>query len=143
MERIKGRIPFGDDSIKEENLPREPWLQEGITVFKKRKENMEPTKEQKREFWKWYGLRQNHWTMRWFVDENTEADPQPRMDLNSLFKYAVPIAIDKIMAEQECSSDLAYWILFKKWLQELELDIPNHERTLFSVLYEVMKNGTD
>ena len=33
-------------------------------------------------------------------------------------------AIDKIMADQQCSSDVAYAILFKKWLQELELIIP-------------------
>ena len=44
--------------------------------------------------------------------------------LDACFKWLVPIAIDKIMAEQECSSDVAYAVLFKKWLQELELIIP-------------------
>jgi len=45
--------------------------------------------------------------------------------LNACFKWLVPKAIEKVMAEQECSSDVAYTILFKKWLQELELIIPN------------------
>lgn len=44
--------------------------------------------------------------------------------LDACFKWPVPKVIDKLMAEQECSSDLAYAILFKKWLQELELIIP-------------------
>ena len=50
--------------------------------------------------------------------------------LDACFKWLVPKAIDRIMTEQECSSDLAYAILFKKWLQELELDIPQHAPTL-------------
>lgn len=50
--------------------------------------------------------------------------------LDACFKHLVPKAIDKIMADQECSSDLAYAILFKKWLQELELDIPHCAPTL-------------
>ena len=29
------RLPFGDDSVKEENLPRDAWVQEGMTVFTK------------------------------------------------------------------------------------------------------------
>ncbi len=44
--------------------------------------------------------------------------------LDACFKHLVPKAIDKIMIEQECSNDIAYAILFKKWLQELELIIP-------------------
>ena len=60
------------------------------------------------------------------------------IDLNSLFKYAVPIAIDKIMAENEYSSDLTYEILFKRWLQELALIIPEADTALFLVLEEVL-----
>ena len=44
--------------------------------------------------------------------------------LDACFKWLVPITIDKIMSDQGCSSDVAYAILFKKWLQELELIIP-------------------
>jgi hypothetical protein len=45
------------------------------------------------------------------------------------------------MSEQECSSDLAYAILFKKWLQKLELDIPNHEGTLYWTIEEIFKSS--
>lgn len=44
--------------------------------------------------------------------------------LDACLKHLVPKAIDEIMAEHKCSSDVAYAILFKKWLQELELIIP-------------------
>lgn len=51
--------------------------------------------------------------------------PNFTQSLDACFKRLVPVAIDKIMAEQRCSSDVAYAILFKKWLQELELIIPD------------------
>ncbi len=63
---------------------------------------------------------------------------EPELDLNNLFKYAVPVFIAKVMAEQECSCDFAYAVLFKRWLQELELDIPNATGTLFKVLYKAL-----
>ena len=50
--------------------------------------------------------------------------PDLTTDLSACFRWLVPKAIDKIMAEQGCSRDVAYAILFKKWLQELELIIP-------------------
>ena len=65
--------------------------------------------------------------------------PDFTQSLDACFKWIVPKVIDKIMAEQECSSDLAYAVLFKKWLQKLELDIPNHEGTLFWAIWEVLK----
>ncbi len=61
---------------------------------------------------------------------NEEHPPNFTNSLDAIFKWLVPLAIDKIMSDQECSSDLAYAILFKKWLQELELDIPYHAPTL-------------
>ena len=70
-------------------------------------------------------------------------DDLPSLDLNNLFKYAAPKAIDRIMAGQECSSDVAYAILFKKWLQELELDMTHPALALFWAIYEALgvKNG--
>jgi len=53
----------------------------------------EPTQGQIKEFWEWCGLSQNHWTQQWFIDQNTKADPQPILDLNNLFKYAVPFLL--------------------------------------------------
>ena len=63
-------------------------------------------------------------------------------DLNACFKWLVPKVIDIIMAEQECSSDLAYAILFKKWLQELELDIPHYAPTLCPTIEKLIDRGT-
>ena len=44
--------------------------------------------------------------------------------LDVCFMWLVPMAIEEIMAEYGCSSDVAYAILFTKWLQELDLIIP-------------------
>ena len=98
---------------------------------------MKPTVEQSKEFWERWGLKQNE-ALCWEYEGKYVSTIIPDTHLNNLFKYAVPKAIDKIMAEQECSSDLAYAILFKKWLQKLELDIPNHEGTLFWTLGEMI-----
>ncbi len=111
----------------------------------------EPTEEQIKEFWKWCGLQTKHTfvAMGFGMKECSNCGALKDgfmkyctslldVDLNSLFCHTVPKVIDKIMAEQECSSDLAYAILFKKWLQKLELDIPNHEGTLFQACWEVI-----
>ena len=96
----------------------------------------QPAKEQIREFWGICGLKRG--TCGWMYDPAEPLRPIfPPIDLNNLFKVAVPQAIDKIMTSQECSSDLAYAILFKKWLEKLQVDIPNYEGTLFWVLWEV------
>ena len=110
----------------------------------------QPTQEQIKEFWEWCGfvkvLGKELWrydkykeTNCWWQTPNSRRYKDlPEPDLNNLFKLAVPVVIDKIMAKQECSSDVAYAILFKKWLQELEIDIPHHERSLFKVIWEVI-----
>lgn len=98
---------------------------------------MNPTKEQKREFWIQYGLTEG--TCGWLYDTEPNKPIYPAIDLNSLWEYAVPKATDKIMAEQECSSDVAYAILFKKWLQELEVDIPHAARALFWALWKLRR----
>ena len=62
-------------------------------------------------------------------------------DLNACFKYIVPKWIDIIMAEQECSSDLAYAILFKKWLQELELNISHAAPAFCKAVEKLIDRG--
>ena len=91
----------------------------------------EPTKEQQQWLWEKCGFKHTN-SPNEFIRRNWWTNPEhhceshlPDLDLNNLFKYAVPIWIEKIMAEQECSSDVAYEILFKKWLQELQLNIPH------------------
>ena len=51
-------------------------------------------------------------------------------DLSLCFELLVPITIKAIIAEQECDVELAYAILFKKWLNKLEEDIANHNAPL-------------
>ena len=106
----------------------------------------ELTKEQIEEFWKGYGFKvawsDAYGSTGWNAPDGHYCFDLPdTIDLNNLFKYAVPKAVDKIMAKQMCSSDLAYAILFKKWLQKLELDIPNHAGSLFWVLWEVEESN--
>lgn len=49
--------------------------------------------------------------------------PTFAQSLDACFKWLVPKAIDRIMAEQECGRNVAYAILFKKWFAELELNM--------------------
>ncbi len=99
-----------------------------------------PTKKKVKEFWEACGFKYdkydfvsslsselNHTIEGWLSPEAGNKEPYddkyfsstlPDIDLNNLFKYAVPVAVKKIMVEQECSEGLAYEILFKKWQQE-------------------------
>lgn len=109
-------------------------LQRGIKM-------KEPTEAQRKEFWEWCGLSQNHWTKAWFIDANTKANPQPNIDLNNLFKYAVP--------------GLGFDIKFIEWVDgcfEVELLEGEHTRVavakdedpalaLFWALWEVMEKS--
>ena len=64
----------------------------------------------------------------WVSPENDYNElelPDFTASFDACFEYIVPKWIDIIMVEQECSSDFAYAIMFKKWLQELELNIPH------------------
>ena len=104
-----------------------------------------PSESEIREFWEWCGFKiawsDAYGSTGWNDPVGHFCFDLPPIDLNNLGEYAVPKAIEKIMAEQGWSSDVAYAILFKEWLQKLELDIPNHEGTLFWAIWEVMHNG--
>jgi len=54
------------------------------------REEMKPTEEQVRRFWEWCGLKQNRYTGDWYSSPDTKVFPRPVLDLNNLFKYAVP-----------------------------------------------------
>jgi len=115
----------------------------------------EPTKEQTQWLWEQCGftylpykgdpfLGKIH-DACWLTPNETEISPSnwsfklPPIDPNNLFKYAVPLAIDKIMKQQECDSNLARQILFKHWLQKIEDGLPD-EDALFWVIWEVIHN---
>lgn len=92
----------------------------------------EPTKEQQRKLWEKCGVVKikRGWK---FPNGDVLIDQDPVIDLNNLFKWAVPIAIKEIMVEQECDKELAFAILFKKWLHK-----GFDEVALFWVLYEAL-----
>ena len=91
----------------------------------------QPTKEQWEELAMLCGFVFYVASGNWRAPDGRRFRELPEPDLNFLFAYAVPKAIDVIMRQQGCSSDIAYAILFNKWLRKLELDIPNHAGTLF------------
>jgi len=107
---------------------------------------MKPTAEQWEELLRWCGFEYRpNWERCWkyptkYPHSQSSKTP-PKLTLDNLFRWAIPLAIDKIMAEHECSSDIAYAILFKHWLEELQLDIPHAANTLFLVVYLVMKEA--
>ena len=79
----------------------------------------------------WAGIKLNHDGS--FSEDKANsrcflADPFSSLDF--CFKWLVPLIIGKIMVEQGCSSDVALAILFKKWLQELELNMTQPATTL-------------
>jgi hypothetical protein len=47
----------------------------------------QPTKEEIQKFWEWCGLVKNPWTSHWFCNH---IEIELTLDLNNLFKYAVP-----------------------------------------------------
>jgi len=113
----------------------------------------QPSESEIKEFWESCGFKQLepgrggyhyqntkkvwNWLPPSEVERHKSIPFLPSINLDSLFKYAVPNVIDKIMAEGGCSSDVAYEILFKKWLQELQLNIPHATLALFWVLSEL------
>ena len=79
----------------------------------------QPSESEIREFWEWCGIE---------IESITDGIPLERIgegrlmahpiDLNNLFKDAVPKAIDKIKARDGGTEYGAYEILFSDWLLE-------------------------
>ncbi len=66
-----------------------------------------------KELWEWCGLSQNPWTKKWFVDADTKAEPQPQIDLNNLFKYAVEGKLKELGYHLTYSVDYDEWFISK------------------------------
>ena len=73
-------------------------------------------------------------------DGNTLVGLHFPQSLDTCFQWLVPKAIDRIMAEHECSSDIAYSILFKWWLRELELNMGEPALTLNLAIGKLIDN---
>ena len=85
-----------------------------------------PTKEEIKEFWELCGLKRNKYG-HWELNDGPYLDIQ--LDLNNLFKYAVPKEIDYLPT---------YRLLFDKWLEWLE-DLPDPALALFWALWDLKK----
>ncbi len=78
-------------------------------------QNKEPTQEQVKEFWEWCGFRVTpHY--KWCVDpSNNYCGKYPPIDLNNLFLWAVPIAVERIAKEYKMDLVEAKHLLFHEW----------------------------
>lgn len=115
----------------------------------------EPAQEQKREFWEWCGLKHDwqrcqancvrcshcgaHTYKSCEKDYHDQLCTLP-IDLNSLFKWAVPKAIECLRTKmfKNMSMFKAREALFKLWLRKIEEGM-TEEVALFWALWEVMK----
>jgi len=119
--------------------------------------NREPTKEEIKRFWEYWGFvfeehnsRFEHWwtyfapedmLLEWH--EKHQKTGFPPLDLNSLFRYAVPKAIDKIMARLDWSRNAAFNILFSNWRHELKNDLEYPALALFWALEKVREANNE
>lgn len=110
-------------------------------------EQGEPTQERMKEFWKGYGF---EWLARGSHDKFHQLDAirypdgtihsmPPDTDLNNLFRYAVPKALEKIGAT---SNFRALQILFRMWLDKY-WELRDLEDALFWVLWQVKENSNE
>jgi len=60
-----------------------------------------PTEEQVKEFWEWYGFKVSIGKLYWAPKQDEPAKRLPTINLNSLFRYAVP-KLGKILIEKNC-----------------------------------------
>ncbi len=116
-----------------------------------------PTDEQIKEFWEWCGFkRESRWSDPadivpkheydvWVYPEGGKVTQHltvnPSIDLNNLFKYAADLAIQCIAIDHSCSLELARYILFKHWLENIEKGL-DPALALFWAIYEVFNGST-
>lgn len=105
-----------------------------------------PTEAQREEFWEWCGFTTGPFAPQYSTPEEPDPeyvyDPEgkecefPPIDLNNLFKYAVPLAITKLMDKNVWTERRAIHYLFQAW----EIEYSNNkvfEDALFWVLWQV------
>ncbi len=104
-------------------------------------ETMKPTDEQKREFWKGCGLKEG--TYGWLYDPNNRPDLPifPPIDLNNLFKYAVPkLSLLRFSYETHTIPELYRWETMKPNQSHLTVIESNDPAlALFWAIYEAIK----
>lgn len=120
-----------------------------------------PTKEQVKEFWEWYGFKVEYCHHKYcaYEDKNhTHIYPPdkvgkknidygainsyPKLDLNSLFKHAVPLALEKLARGKGGDIYLAKWSLLIRWMEIWDI-IKDPTLALFWVLRQVKEKSNE
>lgn len=103
----------------------------------------EPTEAQIKEFWEWCGF---NWVSSYDCFTMPEGDEKALMfngdiDLNNLFKYAVPKAVEELRVRPDVRHiHNAYAKLFNIWLERLfSMNYKDLAPALFWVIWEVKK----
>ena len=99
-------------------------------------ETKQPTREQLREFWEWCNIPSEELTKWKYKGYN-----YPPLDLNNLFGFAVPKAIDTIQRRFIWTYRQAEKYLFDLWLSKLKTD--DYTLALFWVIWEIIQNQTE
>jgi hypothetical protein len=96
--------------------------------------NKEPTQEEIKRLWRWCGLSEA------VIDELLAEWHHP--DLNSLFEWAVPQVLEKIMSDNE-TMDLSWarWFLLTRFLWEWNEEPKKPELALFWAINKIIDNS--
>lgn len=105
-----------------------------------------------KEFWEWCGFRlekQRSGSMGWtyppvpsvYAPMGLVRAVLPDLDLNNLFKYAVPKAVAKIAHAFKLSIQSAYKELFRWWLEELLKDPAEPAQALYQAINKLRKEN--
>ena len=119
-----------------------------------------PTQEQIKEIWKWCGWHKvkpaniDVWFISGACDEywkspngdkiarvSNSFNELPPIDLNNLFKYAMPVVLPKLesrFTDPEYNRIRALEILFAKWIEKIKEGY-SFEEALFWAIWEVIK----
>jgi hypothetical protein len=104
---------------------------------------MKPTEEQIKEFWEWCGFKPYKGICGyWIPPDNKAADILPELDLNNLFKYAVPKLIKELplgTLTLECFNG-GKWICEFTGYDGAEAEDTNLSLALFWAIWKVIND---
>lgn len=110
---------------------------------------MKPTQEEIKHLWESFGFKYEKTGQRhipevfevyqWRYPDGEHYDSLPPIDLNSLFKWAVPRAIQKMMGELTYDRRSAVKALFRWWLNNNPNGIEDPALALFWAIWKVIR----
>ena len=97
----------------------------------------QPTLEQIKEFREWCGFKLVN-DIVWIDEHDNRIHVESPIDLNNLFKYAVPATIEKLQSRHHCSYKRAEHELFRRQMSKTKTN--EYVLALFWVVWEVINN---